>query len=102
MAFNEESIDGVLDFMWNNDVAVELVFDHRKGTIRRYHVEALMIQLFAVGILQMTGVKRDGSGLIVLAREKATLQQYNQDRYKRKDAYTFIATLDEIKKDRKY
>lgn len=67
-----------------NEVVIQLVFDLQFGTIKLYHVEGLMIQLIAVGILQLTGVKKDGSGLIVLAWEKSPLQQFNQDRLQMK------------------
>ena len=78
-----------------------MIFDRRSGTIKRYHVEGLMLQLFSVGILQLTHVSKNGSGMIILAREKASLNQFNNDRYKRKDVYKCIETLDDSK-SRKY
>eukprot|EP00956_Cyclotella_meneghiniana_P027040 scaffold59842_cov59-Cyclotella_meneghiniana.AAC.1 len=97
MSINDKNHNTLVDLVWNNEVAVQLIFDQRPGTIKQYHVEGLMLQLFSVGVLQFTHVKKDSSGLIILAREKGSLNQFNQDRYKRKDVYKFIATMDECK-----
>ena len=73
MSIDDKNHNTLVDFVWNNEVAVQLIFDRRAGTIKRYHVEGLMLQLFSVGVLQFTHVKKDGSGLIILAREKVFL-----------------------------
>ena len=101
MTVDDKTRSGIVDMVWNNEVALQLIFDRRSGTIKRYHVEGLMLQLFSVGILQLTHVSKNGSGMIILAREKASLNQFNNDRYKRKDVYKCIETLDDSK-SRKY
>ena len=63
-----------LKVLLKNEVAMQLVIDRQFGTIKLYHIEGLMIQLIAVGILQLTCIKKDGSDLIVLARVKSSLQ----------------------------
>ena len=63
------------------------IYDRRAGTIKRYNVEGLLFQLFSLGILHLSHVSKSGSGMIVLTREKASIN--------RRDVYSAVATLDE-------
>ena len=77
------------------------IFDRVAGTVKRFNVEALMFQLFAMGVLQFHRVTKVGSGLIIITREKHSIQQLNIERYKRLDIYESVLTIDESER-RKY
>lgn len=91
----------LVELVWTNKVAMKLIYDRVAGTVKRFNVEALMLQLIAVGVLQFSNVTKVGSGMIVLAREKQSIQHMSVERYKRRGVYTPLITLDDSK-DRQY
>ena len=101
MKFEQSSCHDLIDLIWTNDAALKLIYDRRAGTIKRYNVEALLFQLFSVGVLHFSQVTKHGSGIVILTREKASIHQLNVERYKMRDVYTSINTLAEETK-RKY
>ena len=56
-----------MELVWANEVALKLIYNRAAGTVKRFNVEALMLQLFAVGVLQFSHVTMVGLGIIVVA-----------------------------------
>ena len=93
--------DAMINLIWDDEVALMLIFDRKKGTINKYNVEALILQLFAVGILHLTNVSGSTSGEIVLTRDRVSMQHMMHDRFKSTQSYTGISQINDHK-TRKY
>jgi len=47
----EATYDNLIKLVWDNETWIEQIFDKKKGTINKYNVEAMLLQLIAADIL---------------------------------------------------
>jgi hypothetical protein len=64
--FEKFKCDRITNLFWKNDTAIKLIYDLCRGTIKKYHIKALIIQLFVRGVFQIANVSSDGLGDIVI------------------------------------
>jgi hypothetical protein len=87
MSFQNYKCENIANLIWKNDTAIKLIYDRSRGTIKKYHIEGLLLQLFSLGLLQFANVTVDGSGEVVIGREKPRGCMFNVEMYKNPNAY---------------
>jgi hypothetical protein len=100
MAIDSFQCPDLANLIWKNDVAIQLIYDRMPGTIAKYNVEALIVQLLNIKVLELSKVTADGHGEIVLGREKIEGSEFFTDKYKNTDIYDGIDRL--VVQERKY
>jgi hypothetical protein len=90
MAISSYQCPDLANLIWKNEVAIQLIYDRMPGTIAKYNVEALIVQLLNIKVLEISKVTTDGHGEIVLGREKINDSEFFTDKYKNKEIYTGI------------
>jgi ABC-type microcin C transport system permease subunit YejB len=100
MAIDSYQCPDLANLIWKNEVAIQLIYDRMPGTIAKYNVEALIVQLLNIKVLEISKVTSDGHGQIVLGREKIVGSEFFTDKYKNKEIYNGIDML--VVKERKY
>jgi hypothetical protein len=102
----------IVSMIWKNDLGIQLIYDRKKSTtIKQFHVQALVMQLFTLGIFEFADIDNDGNGCIRLTRDK-TIQRFKGAndtiipvtlytyRYKNYHAYRGVALIpDNRRKD---
>jgi hypothetical protein len=82
--------DALSNLVWKNEDAIALiVYDRKRRTVQKSNVDALMMQLITLRILEFQDIDKTGCGFIVLAREKTPFSPFNEYRYKNINSYYF-------------
>jgi hypothetical protein len=79
--------DALSNLVWKNEDAIALIYDRKRGTVQKSNVDALMMQLITLRILEFQDINNTGCGFIVLAREKTPFSPFNKYRYKNINSY---------------
>jgi hypothetical protein len=88
--------DLVINVFWRHPAALPFIFDRQKGTMKHYHVQAFIMQLFTVGILHFTDVDKEGSATVRLGRVANDSQNTKYDEtYKTSNVYDELNVMKE-------
>jgi hypothetical protein len=100
----------IVSLFWNNALGIQLIYDRKKGgTIKQYNVQALLMQLFTIGIFEFSDIDKDGNGYIRIVRDPTIQSYYGADgkviqltsymnRYKNFNAYKGLALIHDSKR----
>lgn len=74
-----------------------MIYDRKRGTIQKSNVDALMMQLIVLRIIDFQDIDKNGCGSLVLTREKTPFTPFNEYRYKNIKAYYGMELVDSTK-----
>jgi hypothetical protein len=89
--------EALSNLIWKNDDAIALIYDRKRGTIQKNNVDALVMQLLVLCIVDFHGIDKNGCGTIILTREKTPFTPFNEYRYKNIKAYYGMTMVDSRK-----
>jgi hypothetical protein len=87
MPVSEHKCEALSNLIWKNDDAIALIYDRKRGTIQKSHVDALVMQLLTLRIIVFDKIDKNGNGTVLLAREKTPFSPFNEYKYKNINAY---------------
>jgi hypothetical protein len=77
VAVQDFKCDALSNLIWKNEDAIALIYDRKRGTIQKSNVDALMMQLIVLRIIDFQDIDKNGCGSLVLTREKTPFTPFN-------------------------
>jgi hypothetical protein len=97
MRVEDYKCEALSNMIWKNEDAIALIYDRKRGTIQKSNVDALVMQLLVLRIIDFQNIDKNGCGSLILAREKTPFTPFNEYRYKNVNAYYGMTMVDSAK-----